>query len=102
DDDENIKWVDTDEEEEKNDDDDDKTIDLEKTNDEEIDDEFVHCEKYVQDDDVSVHGSDNYDLVRLVKPLVLAYLALCVRFYVQDPKEVPIDEEPLEELNEEG
>ncbi|GJW98266.1 hypothetical protein Tco_0180074 [Tanacetum coccineum] len=60
-DDENIKWVDTDEEEKKNDDDDDKSINLEKTDDEETDDEFVHSEEYVQDDDEetddeSVHG----------------------------------------------
>ncbi|GJV42033.1 hypothetical protein Tco_1420473 [Tanacetum coccineum] len=51
DDDENIKWVDTDEEEEKDDDDDDKSIDLEKTNDEETDDEFMHREENVLDDD---------------------------------------------------
>ncbi|GJT50797.1 hypothetical protein Tco_0976954 [Tanacetum coccineum] len=51
DDDENIEWVDTDEEEKKKDDDDDKSIDLEKTNDEETDDEFVHSEENVQDDD---------------------------------------------------
>ncbi|GJU89844.1 hypothetical protein Tco_1302267 [Tanacetum coccineum] len=61
DDDENIECVDTDEEEEKNDDDDEKSINLEKTNDEEIDDEFVHSEEHVQDDDEEtddefVHG----------------------------------------------
>ncbi|GJU26108.1 hypothetical protein Tco_1164729 [Tanacetum coccineum] len=60
-DDENIVWVDTNEEEEKNDDDDDKSIDLEKTDDEEPNDEFVHSEEHVQDnneeiDDESVHG----------------------------------------------
>ncbi|GJV65563.1 hypothetical protein Tco_1476391 [Tanacetum coccineum] len=49
--DENIEWVDTNEEEEKNDDDDDKSIDLEKTNAKEIDDEFVHSKENVQDDD---------------------------------------------------
>ncbi|GJZ99905.1 hypothetical protein Tco_0672456 [Tanacetum coccineum] len=56
--DEKIEWVNTDEEEEKNDDDDDKSIDLEKT-----DDEFVHSEDHVQDDDEetddeSVHGDE--------------------------------------------
>ncbi|GKB62621.1 hypothetical protein Tco_0918807 [Tanacetum coccineum] len=55
DDDENIKWVDTDEEEEKNDDDDDKSINLEKTGDEETNDEFVHNEENAQDDDELVH-----------------------------------------------
>ncbi|GJS33370.1 hypothetical protein Tco_0531752 [Tanacetum coccineum] len=50
DDDETIKRVDTDEEEEKKDDDDDKSIDLELTDDEETDDEFVHGEEHVQDD----------------------------------------------------
>ncbi|GJT22644.1 hypothetical protein Tco_0892581 [Tanacetum coccineum] len=63
DDDENIEWVDTDEEEEENDDDDDKSIDLEKINDEETDNEFVHSEKHVQDvdeetDDEFVHGDE--------------------------------------------
>nr|GEX90224.1 hypothetical protein [Tanacetum cinerariifolium] len=48
DDDENIKWVHIDEEEEKNNDDDDKSIDLEKTDDEETDDEFVHSKENVQ------------------------------------------------------
>ncbi|GJT18410.1 hypothetical protein Tco_0877116 [Tanacetum coccineum] len=43
--------------------DDDKNIDLEKTNDEEADDEFVHSEEYVQDDDEEtddefVHGDE--------------------------------------------
>nr|GEW58782.1 hypothetical protein [Tanacetum cinerariifolium] len=54
DDNENIKWVDTDEEDEKNDDDDDKSIDLEKTNDEETDDEFVENAKKAEEvkDDV--------------------------------------------------
>ncbi|GKF29298.1 hypothetical protein Tco_0095640, partial [Tanacetum coccineum] len=47
----NEEKVDTDEEEEKNDDDDDKSIDLEKTDDEETNDEFVHSEENVQDDD---------------------------------------------------
>nr|GEX11460.1 copia protein [Tanacetum cinerariifolium] len=42
DDDENIKWVDTDKEEEKKDDDDDKSIDLVLKDDEETDDKFVH------------------------------------------------------------
>ncbi|GJW38114.1 hypothetical protein Tco_0063959 [Tanacetum coccineum] len=55
DDDENIEWVDTDEEEDKNDDDDDKSIDLEKIDDEETDDEFVQLEEYVQDDDEETH-----------------------------------------------
>ncbi|GJW11465.1 hypothetical protein Tco_1577292 [Tanacetum coccineum] len=63
DDDENIEWIDTDEEEEKNDDDDDKSIDLEKTNDEETDDEFILREKYVQKDDEetddeTLHGDE--------------------------------------------
>ncbi|GKE14913.1 hypothetical protein Tco_1422490 [Tanacetum coccineum] len=48
---ENIEWVDTDEEEEKDDDDDDKSIDLEKTDNEETDNEFMHSEENVQDDD---------------------------------------------------
>ncbi|GKD27492.1 hypothetical protein Tco_1233706, partial [Tanacetum coccineum] len=61
DDDETIKWVDTNKEEEKNDNDDDKSIDLEQTDDEETDDEFVHGEEHVQDDDEEtddefVHG----------------------------------------------
>ncbi|GJT56240.1 hypothetical protein Tco_0991294 [Tanacetum coccineum] len=51
DDDEKIEWVDTDEVDEKNDDNDDKSINLEKTNDEETDDEFVHGEEHVQEDD---------------------------------------------------
>ncbi|GJS44463.1 hypothetical protein Tco_0569506 [Tanacetum coccineum] len=55
DDDENIKWVDIDEEEDRNDDDDDKSIDLEKTDNEETDDEFVHREEYIQDDDEETH-----------------------------------------------
>ncbi|GKB07728.1 hypothetical protein Tco_0836012 [Tanacetum coccineum] len=55
DDDENIEWVDTDEEEEKNDDYDDKSINLEKTGDEETGDEFVHSEENAQDDDELVH-----------------------------------------------
>nr|GEW18012.1 hypothetical protein [Tanacetum cinerariifolium] len=63
DDDENIKWVDTDEEEDENDDDDNKNIDLEKTDDEETDDEFVHSKENVQDDDEEtddefVHGDE--------------------------------------------
>ncbi|GJS70850.1 hypothetical protein Tco_0703691 [Tanacetum coccineum] len=63
DDDEKIKWVDTDEEEEKNDDDDDKSIDLKKTEDEKTNDEFVHGEEHVQDDDEEiddefVHGDE--------------------------------------------
>nr|GEV99862.1 hypothetical protein [Tanacetum cinerariifolium] len=62
DDDENIEWVDTGEEEENNDDDDDKSIDLEKTDDEETNDEFMHIEEYVQDGDEAtndtVHGDE--------------------------------------------
>ncbi|GJZ61276.1 hypothetical protein Tco_0617413 [Tanacetum coccineum] len=55
--------LDTNEEEEKNDDDDDKSIDLEKTDDEETGDEFVHSEKHVQDadeetNDEFVHGDE--------------------------------------------
>ncbi|GJZ86677.1 hypothetical protein Tco_0658287 [Tanacetum coccineum] len=56
DDDEIIEWVDTGEEEEKKDDDDNKSINLEQTNDEETDDEFVHGKEHVQDnDDELVH-----------------------------------------------
>nr|GEY69284.1 hypothetical protein [Tanacetum cinerariifolium] len=63
DDDENIEWVDTDEEEEKNNDDDDKSIDLEKTYNKETDNEVMHGEEYVLDDDEeiddeSVHGDE--------------------------------------------
>ncbi|GKB81748.1 hypothetical protein Tco_0948643, partial [Tanacetum coccineum] len=51
---EEIKWVSTDEEEEKQDDqddDDDRSIDIEETGDDEkIDDEFVHGDEYVHDD----------------------------------------------------
>nr|GEZ08791.1 hypothetical protein [Tanacetum cinerariifolium] len=55
--------TDTDEEEEKNDHNDDKSIDLEKTDDEETDNEFMHSEEYVQDDDEetddeTVHGEE--------------------------------------------
>ncbi|GKC92937.1 hypothetical protein Tco_1158379, partial [Tanacetum coccineum] len=51
-DDEEVDWIDSDDDEEKKDDnDDDKSIDLEKTEDEEIDDEFVHNGEYVQTDD---------------------------------------------------
>ncbi|GJV97475.1 hypothetical protein Tco_1549052 [Tanacetum coccineum] len=66
-DDENILWESTDEDEEKkyddDDADDDKSIDLEKTGDEETDNEFVHSEEYVQDydeetDDELVHGDE--------------------------------------------
>ncbi|GKA49811.1 hypothetical protein Tco_0742884 [Tanacetum coccineum] len=39
----------------KDDDDDDKSIDLEKTDDEEIDDEFMHSEENVQDDDEEIN-----------------------------------------------
>nr|GEZ74648.1 hypothetical protein [Tanacetum cinerariifolium] len=75
DDDENIKWVDTDEEEEKNDDDDDKSIALKKIEDEETDDEFMHSEEYVHDDDKEtddeiVHGDEkkmSHDLSQKVK-----------------------------------
>ncbi|GJX37940.1 hypothetical protein Tco_0251243 [Tanacetum coccineum] len=42
DDDETIEWVDTNKEEEKKDDDDEKSIDLEQTDDEETNDEFMH------------------------------------------------------------
>nr|GEY46273.1 hypothetical protein [Tanacetum cinerariifolium] len=45
------KGTDNDDEEEKNDHNDDKSIDLEKTDDEETNDEFMHSEEYVQDDD---------------------------------------------------
>ncbi|GJS20281.1 hypothetical protein Tco_0448913 [Tanacetum coccineum] len=63
DDDETIEWVDTDEEEEKKDDDDDKSIDLEKTDTKETDDEFMHSGEYVQTDDEEtddefVHGDE--------------------------------------------
>ncbi|GJU16496.1 hypothetical protein Tco_1144462, partial [Tanacetum coccineum] len=63
DDDEKIKWVNTNEEEDKNDADDEKSINLENTDDEETDDEFVHSEEYVQDDDEEtddelVHGDE--------------------------------------------
>ncbi|GJZ15513.1 hypothetical protein Tco_0551190 [Tanacetum coccineum] len=48
--DEEVEWLYSDEEEEKKDDaDDDRSIDLEKTNDEETDDEFVHSDEYVHD-----------------------------------------------------
>ncbi|GJV99897.1 hypothetical protein Tco_1555149 [Tanacetum coccineum] len=61
-DDENIPWESTYEDEEKKDDDDDKSIDLEKTDDEEINDEFMHSEEYVQydeeTDDELVHGDE--------------------------------------------
>ncbi|GJV98913.1 hypothetical protein Tco_1554165 [Tanacetum coccineum] len=40
------------------DDDDDKSIDLEKTDDEETDDEFVYSGEYVQTDDETVHGDE--------------------------------------------
>nr|GEY19171.1 hypothetical protein [Tanacetum cinerariifolium] len=49
--DENIDWVDTNEEEEKNDDDDDKSINLENTDDEETDDEFMHSDEYVNENE---------------------------------------------------
>nr|GEW01283.1 retrovirus-related Pol polyprotein from transposon TNT 1-94 [Tanacetum cinerariifolium] len=50
--DENVDWIDSDEDEEKKDDnDDDKSIDLEKTDDEETNDEFVHS---VNDDEDEV------------------------------------------------
>ncbi|GJV15662.1 retrovirus-related pol polyprotein from transposon TNT 1-94 [Tanacetum coccineum] len=47
----------------RNDDDDDKSIDLEKTNDEETDDEFMHSKEHVQDDveetdDEFMHGDE--------------------------------------------
>nr|GEU43365.1 hypothetical protein [Tanacetum cinerariifolium] len=47
----NKEKVDTDEEEEKKDDDDDKSINLEQTDDEETNDEFMYAEEHVQDDD---------------------------------------------------
>nr|GEU73542.1 hypothetical protein [Tanacetum cinerariifolium] len=51
-DDEEINWIDSDEDEKKKDDtDDDKSIDLEMTDDEETNDEFVHCVKQVNDDE---------------------------------------------------
>ncbi|GJV03371.1 hypothetical protein Tco_1336940 [Tanacetum coccineum] len=58
-----IEWVDTHEEEEKNDEDNDKIIDLEKTDDEETNDEFVHSDEHVQNDDEEtndefVHGDE--------------------------------------------
>ncbi|GKD56014.1 hypothetical protein Tco_1289401 [Tanacetum coccineum] len=63
DDDETIEWVDTEEEEEKKDDDDDKSIDLEKTDTKETENESVHSGKYVQTDDKEtddefVHGDE--------------------------------------------
>ncbi|GJR03832.1 hypothetical protein Tco_0526816 [Tanacetum coccineum] len=58
DDDETIKWVDTNKEEDKKDDDDDKSIDLELADDEETDDEFVHEDEHIQDDDEFVHGDE--------------------------------------------
>ncbi|GJV18584.1 retrovirus-related pol polyprotein from transposon TNT 1-94 [Tanacetum coccineum] len=63
-DDENIEWVDTDEEEEKNDDDDEKSMDLEKTNDEETDDEFMHKMTNVEDADT---GNDDEEITDTVK-----------------------------------
>ncbi|GJU09735.1 hypothetical protein Tco_1132131 [Tanacetum coccineum] len=65
-DDENIPWESTNKDEEKKDDDDaddDKSIDHEKTNDGETNDEFVHSEEYVQDDneetdDELVHSNE--------------------------------------------
>ncbi|GKE42514.1 hypothetical protein Tco_1469798, partial [Tanacetum coccineum] len=54
--------VDTDEEEEKKEEDDNKSINLEQTNDEETNDEFVHGKEHVQDDeemdDEFVHGDE--------------------------------------------
>ncbi|GJV70867.1 hypothetical protein Tco_1490862 [Tanacetum coccineum] len=55
-----------DDEEKKDDADDDKSIDLEKTDDEETDNEFVHSKEYVQDDDEEtddefVHSDENVD-----------------------------------------
>ncbi|GKB80076.1 hypothetical protein Tco_0946971 [Tanacetum coccineum] len=66
-DDENIKWVDTNEEEEKNDDNDDKNIDLEKTNDEETNDEFVHIKEYVQDDDEEIDDETVHEITDAAK-----------------------------------
>ncbi|GJW17862.1 hypothetical protein Tco_0025298 [Tanacetum coccineum] len=49
---EEVEWIDSNEDEEKkDDDDDDKSINLEKTDDEETNDEFVHSGEYVQTDD---------------------------------------------------
>ncbi|GKF78377.1 hypothetical protein Tco_0233945, partial [Tanacetum coccineum] len=51
-DDEEVVWIDSDEDEEKRDDtDDDKSINLEMTDDEETDDEFVHSVEQVNDDE---------------------------------------------------
>ncbi|GJZ42689.1 hypothetical protein Tco_0589944 [Tanacetum coccineum] len=51
-DDEEVDWIDSDEDEEKRDDtDDDKSINLEMTDDEETDDEFVHSVEQVNDDE---------------------------------------------------
>nr|GEZ04287.1 hypothetical protein [Tanacetum cinerariifolium] len=67
-DDEEVDWIDSDEDEEKKDDtDDDKSIDLEITNDEETNDEFVQGVEQVNDDEdeemtnVKVKGSGNGD-----------------------------------------
>ncbi|GJS71143.1 hypothetical protein Tco_0703984 [Tanacetum coccineum] len=62
DDDETIEYVDMDKQEEKKDDDDDKSIELEQTDDEETNDEFVYSKEHVQDDDEEtddefVHGT---------------------------------------------
>ncbi|GJX35523.1 hypothetical protein Tco_0247080 [Tanacetum coccineum] len=58
DDDENIKWVDTDEEEEKDDDDDEKSINFEKTDDEETNDEFMHNEEMTNAENADTRNGD--------------------------------------------
>nr|GFC31725.1 hypothetical protein [Tanacetum cinerariifolium] len=64
----NEEKVDTDEEEEKNDDDDDgKSIDLEKTDDKETDNEFVHSEENVQNDDEFVQGNGDEEFFDAAK-----------------------------------
>nr|GEV25283.1 hypothetical protein [Tanacetum cinerariifolium] len=58
-DDEEVDWIDSYEDEEKKDDDnDDKSINLEKIDYEETDDEFVHSGEYVQTDDKFIQGDE--------------------------------------------
>ncbi|GJY96901.1 hypothetical protein Tco_0513811, partial [Tanacetum coccineum] len=59
--DETIEWVDTNEEDEKKDEDDNQSINLEQTNDEETDDEFVHGKEHVHDDDEEITDAAKVD-----------------------------------------